>query len=161
MRQNKNEVRAGIDIQDRHHTGQMRIDDRLTTSGQAAPLWVGDVASKSSPVATLTPLWVNDLPPADWYPDPLDGVQLRFWNGLGWDEQTMPSTPGRRQGAPGEDLFVNTRDGASGSKLATGKNRRDPVRAALFSAFGRGDEERGDGSARTGDSDGAVESPDR
>jgi len=137
----------------------MRVDDRLTTSGQAAPLWVGDVASKSSPVATLTPLWVNDLPHADWYPDPLDGGQLRFWNGLGWDEQTMSSTPGRRQEAPGEDLFVNTWNGAA--KPATRKNRRDPVRTALFSAFGRGDEERGDGSARTPDSDGAVEPPDR
>gem|GEM_PF-4939468 len=161
MRQNKNEVSGGIDIQDRHHTGQLRVDDRLTTSGQAALLWVGDAASKSPPVATLTPLWVNDLPPADWYPDPLDGGQLRFWNGLRWDEQTMPSTPGRRQEAAGEDLFVNTRDGASGSKLATRKNRRDPVRAALFSAFGRGDEEPGDGSARTRDSDGVVESLDR
>jgi len=158
VRQN-NEVRAGIDIQDRHHTGQMRVDDRLTTSGQAALLWMGDAASKSSPVATQTPLWVNDLPRADWYPDPLDGGQLRFWNGLGWDEQTMPSTPGRRQEVPGEDLFVNTRDGAA--KPATRKNRRDSVRAALFSAFGHGGEEPGDESARTRDFDGAVESPDR
>lgn len=33
----------------------------------------------------------NGLPPADWYPDPRDPAQERYWDGTSWTTETRPA----------------------------------------------------------------------
>ncbi|MXW88833.1 MAG: DUF2510 domain-containing protein, partial [Acidimicrobiaceae bacterium] len=33
---------------------------------------------------------VSDLPPADWYTDPEDESQYRYWDGSSWTEHRAP-----------------------------------------------------------------------
>jgi len=107
----------------------------LTTdpTSQAVPLWVSDIAAKLPPTSTPTPLWVDDLPIADWYPDPLHGGRLRYWNGRGWTELTIAATLCHSQEASGDNGSVRTPDDRSAPGQSGGK--REPVRAALFGAF--------------------------
>jgi len=103
---------------------------------RTAPLWVTEIAGKLPPTAASTPLWVNDLPIAGWYPDPLHGERLRYWSGLEWTELTSPASSLHSKEVPNDcGLFGSLKGDASLSgQLA---DKRQPVRAALFSAFGR------------------------
>ncbi len=49
---------------------------------------------------------------ADWYPDPSNPLQLRYWDGQGWTEHTQPAPPTQPITAPA-------------------KKRRDPIRTIL------------------------------
>lgn len=103
---------------------------------EVVPLWMGDIASNSPPIATPSPLWVEDLPVADWYPDPLHAGRLRYWNGFGWTERTICTTPRHNYDAPGGTESLAD-PGGDGDLPGARRDRRDPVRALLFSAFGR------------------------
>ena len=35
----------------------------------------------------------STLPPANWYPDPHDPAQLRYWDGIQWTEHRAPAVP--------------------------------------------------------------------
>ena len=48
---------------------------------------------------------MSDLPPADWYTDPEDESQYRYWDGSAWTEHRAPRhdrTGGASEPAPGE-----------------------------------------------------------
>ena len=49
---------------------------------------------------------MTDLPPADWYVDPEDSAQYRYWDGSRWTDHRSP-----RYGTPGEEARAS-RDGA-------------------------------------------------
>ncbi len=42
---------------------------------------------------------MSDLPPANWYTDPQDESQYRYWDGSGWTEHRSPRHTESRQGA--------------------------------------------------------------
>ena len=45
---------------------------------------------------------MSDLPPADWYPDPNDDRQYRYWDGEGWTEHYAPRRIGNKPRPTGE-----------------------------------------------------------
>lgn len=45
---------------------------------------------------------MSDLPPADWYPDPNDDRQYRYWDGESWTEHYAPRRIGNRPRPTGE-----------------------------------------------------------
>lgn len=96
-----------------------------------------DIAANFPPNATPPPLWVEDLPTADWYRDPLHFGRLRYWNGFGWTEQTVYVTRRHDHDAPGG---TESSEASGGGELRCVRGvRRDAMRAVLFSAFGRVD----------------------
>jgi hypothetical protein len=102
------------------------------------PLWVGDHALATAPTGTSTPLWLDDLPGAGWYADPLDRSQLRYWSGRSWTDRAVATTPDRRGDAHGGDQRADDDGRQLGEDVPTRRgDKRAPVRAALFSAFGR------------------------
>lgn len=74
-------------------TQRSRPAPRSAPPEQAAPVTEGDTMSTKPDVATVAE---RPLPPAGWYPDPMGGAQLRFWD-RGWtihvktDEQLSTS----------------------------------------------------------------------
>jgi len=93
-------------------------------------LWVGELHGAGAPPAGV-PLWIDDLPEPAWHTDPLDDTRVRYWNGRAWSEKTMPRIVPRRSSADDEVLSPG------GADHAWRTAKRAPVRAALFSAFGR------------------------
>ena len=56
-------------------------------------------------MAALESAFVSDLPPADWYTDPEDESQYRYWDGSAWTEHRAPrhSQPdGETESVPGQ-----------------------------------------------------------
>lgn len=45
---------------------------------------------------------MSDLPPADWYPDPNDDRQYRYWDGESWTEHYAPRRIGNKPRPTGE-----------------------------------------------------------
>ncbi len=43
---------------------------------------------------------MSDLPPADWYPDPEDPTQQRYWDGTQWTEHRAPAAAPAEPAAP-------------------------------------------------------------
>ena len=60
---------------------------------------------------------MTDLPPANWYPDPHDASQLRYWDGAQWTEHRHPVTPAVAQStaAAGTSSVDQTAAGPAGA----------------------------------------------
>ena len=75
----------------------------LTNTSDLSESWLGElrrlgVTESESKIESAVPAAVtsqttaaaSELPPADWYPDPDDATQYRFWDGSSWTEHVAP-----------------------------------------------------------------------
>jgi uncharacterized protein YbjQ (UPF0145 family) len=72
----------------------------------------------------------NGLPPADWYPDPRDPAQERYWDGTSWTTETRPVGGGETPAPAAEQPAA----AASPEVAAAGFTVAEPVAADPASA---------------------------
>ena len=72
----------------------------------------------------------NGLPPADWYPDPRDPAQERYWDGTSWTTETRPVGGGATPAPAAEQPAA----AASPEVAAAGFTVAEPVAADPASA---------------------------
>lgn len=67
---------------------------------------------------------MSDLPPANWYPDPEDPSQQRYWDGTQWTEHRAPaagSAPSASQPAGGQTWSSSDTGATGGADPAAGQ----------------------------------------
>ena len=79
---------------------------------------------------------VSDLPPADWYTDPEDEAQYRYWDGSGWTEHRAPRH-GPPDGEPGPPQMRRPGRLIADTFSISGRRWRSCAAAALIYLVGQ------------------------
>jgi collagen type III alpha len=64
------------------------VDGKGTTDGTVAQRSPG--LADRTPEAPVSQWGTQNLPPANWYPDPQRLARLRYWDGTNWTQHTAP-----------------------------------------------------------------------